>query len=271
MKVLIIGAGKQGAFCDIEGTGCEHKVISHAKAFTMHGGFDLVGFYDKNESAMKRAAEEWGTNWFATLEDAFDNGVDIVSICTPDETHYEVLKDVLQFNPQLVLCEKPIATLLQQAEEIAEKYEERGIPILVDYTRRFIPELQAFKKRVGKGEFGKFLWGSGVFNRGWTHTATHMLDFVFWVLEGNTCGDFSVQSLDGADYRVFQIDLFFEKLHWRMQSGSRVEPMFNLHAWYMVDNIYKYLTEAEPLKCTAKDAVRALKACYLLRSKSNGG
>lgn len=270
MKVLIIGAGKQGAFCDIAGTGCEHKVISHAKAFKMHDNFDLIGFYDKDITAMKKAAIEWDTGWFASLEDAFENDISIVSICTPDSTHYEVLKEVLQFHPQLVLCEKPIATDINQAEEIVAEYKDAGIPILVNYTRRFIPQFQVLKNSIRNDEFGNFLWGSGVFNRGWAHTATHMVDFVFWLLEGCNTGEFTVKEVKGADYRIFRIDLFFENLHWQIQSGGEVDPIFDLHMRYVVDNIYKHLTVGEPLRCTSEDALWALKACFILQERANG-
>jgi len=267
-KALIIGAGKQGAFCDIKGSGCEHKVISHAKAFKMHGGFDLVGFYDTNEQAMLNAAIEWETDWFSSLEEAFDAyDIDVVSICTPDETHYDILDEVYKYNPKLVLCEKPIATDLRQAVDIVARYETQGIPILVDYTRRFIPELQLFKERIEKGEFGKYLYGWGGFNRGWYHTATHMIDFIFWLLGPDT--KFEVREIENAGYRIFQIHLFFEQLYWKMMSGETVDPMFNLHTWYVVDNIYKYLKHDEPLLCTGRDALAALSVCKRIKEDAN--
>jgi len=268
-KVLIIGAGKQGAFCDIKGSGCEHKVISHAKAFKMHGGFELLGFYDTDIEVARRAAIEWETGWFNDLEEAIIAGADIISICTPDETHYDILNEVYKYNPQLVLCEKPIATNLRQAVEIVARYETGNIPILVNYTRRFIPELQLLKERIEKGEFGNFLYGWGGFNRGWYHTATHMVDFVLWLL-GDT-DNFKIREIKNAGYRIFQIHLFFKRLYWKMKSGETVDPMFNLHTWYVVNNIYNHLRRDEPLLCTGRDALRALSICEELKNGRQAG
>jgi len=268
-KVLIIGAGKQGAFCDAAGSGNEHKVISHAKAFKMHGGFELVGFYDTNIKLAREAATEWEVGWFNDIEEAVVAGANIISICTPDDTHYDILDKVCNHNPLLVLCEKPITTDVRQAVKIVAQYETRGIPILVNYTRRFIPELQLFKKRVENGEFGDFLYGWGGFNRGWCHTATHMIDFVLWVL-GDTA-KFRIQEIDNAHYRVFQIHLFFETLYWKMISGETVDPIFNLHTWYVADNIYNYLNNGEPLLCTSKDALQTLSVCEQMKEIINGG
>lgn len=268
-KTLIIGAGKQGALCDIPGSGNEYKIISHAKAFDVHTGFELVGFYDTNEQTMLNAAIEWETNWFHSLDEAWDAyDIDVVSICTPDETHYDVLEAVLKYNPKLVLCEKPIATNLTQATKIVAKYKVKKIPILVDYTRRFIPRLQLFKQRVDRGEFGKFLWGFGAFNRGWLHSMTHMVDFLLWVL--GDLDNFYVREVKSTKYRAFQVHLFFENQQWTMKTGDGpVDPIYDLHMFYVVDNIYNYLEKSAPLLCTGEDALKALSLTVDLKRRAS--
>lgn len=261
-RALIIGAGRQAALCDISGTGNEYKIISHAKAFDLHGGFKLVGFYDTNEEACKKAAEIWGCLAFNNLDEAFKAEIDIVSIVTPDKTHYEILKKVAPYQPKLVLCEKPLATTVRDGQKVVKKYKSLGIPLLVNYTRRFIPELQEFKDNVRAGEYGEYLWGWGMFNRGWLHTASHMVDFLLWF---NIPGNFQIRQLNRARYRVFQIHLFFEKLYWNMVSGDTVNPMFDKHMFHVVNNIYQHLRNGEELMCTGFDALESLETVISLK------
>jgi len=269
-RVLIIGAGKQGVFCDIPGSGNEYKIISHAKAFKVHSGFELIGFCDVNKDVMLDAAIEWETDWFHNLGEAWDAyDVDVVSICTPDETHFDLLDTVLKYNPKLVLCEKPIATDLVQATEIVAKYKIKEVPLLIDYTRRFIPRLQSFKRRVEMGEFGKYLYGFGTFNRGWLHTATHMVDFILWTL--GDLDNFYIREIKTTSYRAFQIHLFFEKLWWKMIDGEAVNPMYDFHMLHVVDNIYNHLEKGVSLLCTGEDALRALALTIDLMEEANGG
>lgn len=256
-KVMIIGAGNQGAFCDIPGSGKEHKIISHAKGFTSHHGFELVGFHDTSEQAMSEAAIEWETDWFYSLDEAWDAyDIDIVSICTPDETHYDILNAILKYNPKLVLCEKPLTTNLEQARSIVEKYNQRKIPILVNYTRRFIPQLQELRRKIRGGEFGKYLYGCGFFNRGWLHTGTHMVDFIRWLFDDS---NFDIEEIKNTDYRIYQVNLFFEHGYWREESQQNsVHQMYDFHMFYVADNIYRYLTSGEKLLCTGKEALKTL-------------
>jgi predicted dehydrogenase len=143
------------------------------------------------------------------------------------------------------------------AKEIIDLCEHYNVPILVDYTRRFIPELIDLKKRYDSGEFGKLITANYTFNRGWLHTGTHLTDFHNWFFGD---GNGKILEVEDVDYRIWSIDLFFEKFHWseRRIGGMPVPDYYDHHTRYVIDNAYGFLEGKEELKCTAEDGLRAL-------------
>ena len=259
---LIIGAGGQGAMADAPGSGNEDKIISFAHAFKEHPGFNLMGFHDTDKEKAANAAIAWKTDYWS----GYPIGADVIVIATPDEHHYEHLIKALNRKPKLVITEKPLCTNLHQAREIVELYKAKNIPLMVNYTRRFLPYYEDLKQRHDAGDYGKIVSANIVFNRGWEHTATHAIDFCEWLFNGQYNGKIMECEID---YRIWQIDLYFEKYHWREEriGDQPVWDYYDRSHWYIVDNAFQFLEGNEPLKCTAEDALHALEICYELMDK----
>jgi len=271
-NALIIGAGGQGALADAPGSGNENKIISFGHAFKEHLGFKRVLLYDKDFKKAEKAANIWGCQWIKLKQ--FDpcilrsELIDIVVITTPDSTHYEILKqlvDVKHYKLRLVICEKPICTDLQQAREIVELYKAKGIPLMVNYTRRFLPYYEDLKRRYEAGEFGELIHYEALFNRGLLHTGSHLVDFLTWFFDYDLPDGLEIIGIQ-ADYRIWQIDLFFEKYHWREEriGDMLVWDYYDKSHWYVVDNAYQFLEGKEELKCTGSDALNLLEICFEL-------
>lgn len=89
-----------------------------------------------------------------TLEDIYD--CNIISVCTPIETHWEVVK---QIEPLAILLEKPIAPSLNEADSIINHCHKNNILLVVNHQRRFINP--------------KFTFSRGILN-----TGTHAFDLI---------------------------------------------------------------------------------------------
>ena len=263
-SAIIIGTGGQGALADTKGSGNEHKTISFAKAITEHEGLELYGFIDNDFSKATKAQEIWNASYASDELSKFDlSQVDIAIVATSDDEHYEILKQIAEHPPKLVICEKPLCKDLEQAREIVELYRQREIPLLINYTRRFIPRLQELKRRYKNGEFGKIVSANIVFNRDWVHSASHAIDFCEWMFDGEYNG--KILECE-TDYRIWQIDLYFERYHWREEriGNMSVPSYFDNSMQYVVENAYNFLEGKEELKCTATHALKALEICYEL-------
>lgn len=251
---LIIGAGKKGALSDAPGTGNEEKYLSYAHALTDHPDTDLLGFIDTDFDAQIKAEDTWGVK----TSEAYNRGVDIVVISTPDNVHHISLLQALLFKPKLVICEKPLC-LQTHMYEIQEIYAAANIPILVNYTRRFIPHWQEIKAKIS--EYGDFRSGYLYYNRGRLHTASHFIDLCLWL--GIT--DFSkIQITEIAEnYQwVFDWSLFYEKDFISEKAvdikTTAVPSIYDQSIYNVIDNAIGFLNEGQPLKCTIAEAIEAI-------------
>ncbi|MGE5396040.1 MAG: Gfo/Idh/MocA family protein [Chitinophagales bacterium] len=246
-KVLIIGAGKIAALFDLPGSG---KVLTHAHAVVENERLELVGFTDVDYERAKTATQIWGGQAFASLDEALGQDVDIAVVTAPDEYHYEVLMQLVGYPLRVVLAEKPLAKSLANAMEIKRIYENNEIPVLVNYTRRFVPEFQSLKARLNQCEYGRLLAGNCYYGKGMLHNGSHLVDllrFLFgeitgWsiferindfydddpslsaVLKFDSGENLVLQAVDCRAYSLFELDLLFEKQRIRVvDSGFVIE------------------------------------------------
>ena len=243
-NALIIGCGNMGVLNDSPGSRNEHKTISFAKALKENGNFNLY-FYDIDKQKEFIAMNIWDGRLLLG-----NPIIDVVIITTPDETHCNMLLTVASlYTPKLVICEKPFCSNTVEAGSIIELYEKEGIPILIDYTRNFIPELIALKER-------KPIKALCYFNRGWLHTATHGIAF-FEMLD---IKDYKIKEMmDGERY--WSIDIQFEDdTYWHEQriGDMPVPSYYDYHTRYVIDNAVGFLEGREELKCNMYDGLKTL-------------
>lgn len=248
-NVLIIGAGKIGAFFDSP----ESKyVLTHAHAFTHHPGFKLIGFVDSDIKKAKKAAKLWKTKVFSNIDEAFDycNTIDVICNATPDEIHYDILKKILDKKIKLVFTEKPLTRKLSEAREILKISKKRKIPILVNYRRRFVPEFIKLAEEIKAGIYGDFLTGTGYYGKGIMHNGSHLVDMLRFlvgeissvkligkifdykqtdpslsaVITLKNKKKFYLEYIDSRIYTIFEIDLLFSKGRLRIiDCGDKIE------------------------------------------------
>jgi predicted dehydrogenase len=101
--------------------------------------------------------KKWEDLGIAVYEDvarvAEDPGIDLVSLCTPDDTHEEYACLLLGAGKDLVL-EKPVALSLESATRIAEAARRSGCRVAVNFEMRVNPAVQKLRELVGSGMLG---------------------------------------------------------------------------------------------------------------------
>lgn len=319
LRALIIGAGKIAAGYDAPQA---KEILTHAHGFRAVQGFTLIGFVDQDLVQAEQAAAKWGGKAYEDIRAAFADGpIDVVSVATPDETHAAVLKELAAYSPRLIFCEKPLALSWTDAQAIHELYRHLPTEIQVNYLRRFVPEFRAVKQAIAAGSYGRFLTGSGFYVKGFLHNGSHMVDLLqYWLGEANGMQDltggkanaiqnaketyiadaeksvlltfadgglFTIQSLAGNPYWVFELDLLFEQKRLRiLDSGLAMQeyvlgenPVFpGTHEMqpqpvcttgldramqYVMENIRDHLILGEPLLCPLDEALATLKTGLL--------
>ncbi len=130
---------------------------AHLPAYQSLDSVDIVGVSDFKEGAARFCARKFGVKkWFVDYHEMLKEDLDLVSICTPNSTHVQITKDVAEAGIN-VLVEKPLATSLQEADEMIDTCKRHGVQLCVMHNHRFIPVLLETKKRIDGGRIGRIV------------------------------------------------------------------------------------------------------------------
>lgn len=77
-----------------------------------------------------------------------------ISVCTPNYLHARITVAALEAGKH-VLCEKPMATSLADAEKMNEAAAKSGKILMIGHNQRFVPSHQKAKQLIESGEVGK--------------------------------------------------------------------------------------------------------------------
>ncbi len=101
------------------------------------------------DMAVNEGGYAYGTTDFQTLIE--DPDIDLIDICTPNDTHYEIYKAALEAGKHIYI-EKPLALNLDQAQEMHKLAEGTDRIIQIAFNYRFIPAVMKAKQLI-KEEF----------------------------------------------------------------------------------------------------------------------
>ena len=138
LEVAIIGAGNIAGGYDSKKILNDGGVYSHAGAYKAHGAFSLRSVYDVDEAASKKFQKEWGITQALFGEESFCQTYhDIVSICTPDATHFAYAERLIKSNCcKTLFIEKPLSNDAKKVEYIAKLARISGINVVINFQRR---------------------------------------------------------------------------------------------------------------------------------------
>jgi predicted dehydrogenase len=112
---------------------------------------DLVGIVDKNKSLAEDVAGNYNTNAYIDHKELLGK-VDAVSVVVSTPAHYSVSRDFLENDVDL-LIEKPMTVTLDEADELIQLAESRGLIIQVGHLERFNPAVVALRDVIKKPMF----------------------------------------------------------------------------------------------------------------------
>jgi predicted dehydrogenase len=182
-RAAIIGCGKIGSeFADdprVPG------IYSHAGAYSACDRTELVAICDADSARLSRCGNRW--NIAARYQNPLDmlrqEEPDIVSICTPDETHARLVSLALQASGvRAVLAEKPLALSVQEARNLTQLADSRGICLAVNYSRRFAPSFRKVREFIKAGRIGAIQKVGGYYTKGVSHNGTHWFDLARFLI-----------------------------------------------------------------------------------------
>ena len=143
MKVAIIGCGKISE-------------VRHAPEYKENPNCELVGYYDMDPKRAQALADQFVGKVFSTLDEVLSSDVDAVSVCVANVYHAETTIKALKAGKH-VLCEKPMATTLEDCEAMVAAAREAGKFLMIGQNQRLAKAHAEGKKILDSGEVGTLI------------------------------------------------------------------------------------------------------------------
>ena len=105
-------------------------------------------------AARKLGWETWETDWQRAVEDP---AIDIIDICTPNDTHAAIAIGAA-WAGKAILCEKPLGLNLAAAEAMARAVKKARVVNMVCHNYRRIPAVMLAKQMIERGDLGDRLF-----------------------------------------------------------------------------------------------------------------
>jgi predicted dehydrogenase len=160
----------------------------------------------RDGAATRAAARRYGwrhaeTDWHALIE---RDDVQLVDICTPGDTHAEIAIAALAAGKH-VLCEKPLANTLAEAEAMAAaaaRAAQNGVRAMVGFNYRRVPAIALARRLVEQGRIGALRHVRAAYLQDWLADAAVPLT---WRLQqdragSGALGDIGAHAVDLAQY-----------------------------------------------------------------------
>lgn len=171
IKVAVVGTGFIGP--------------AHIEALRRNPNIEVAALCEVNEELAKAKAAQLGIEKAMLFEDMLkDASIKAVHICTPNFLHYAQSKAVLEAGKHVV-CEKPLATKIGEAEELVQLAKKTGLVNAVHFNLRYYPMVRQMKTMRESGELGDIYSIMGSYLQDWLFLQT---DYN-WRLEPDKSGD----------------------------------------------------------------------------------
>lgn len=142
LKVGVIGCGSIA----------QHR---HLPEYQWNEQVELVAVCDIHEGRVKEIAEKYQVKAYTEYEELLeDKEIEAVSVCTPNYLHAPISIAALKAGKH-VLCEKPMATSKEEAEQMIEAAKASGKKLMIGHNQRFVKSHQKARQLIKSGEVGK--------------------------------------------------------------------------------------------------------------------
>jgi len=185
----IAGLGILGMH-DEEAIGNEKIDASHAGGYDATGEIELVAVADVDEDALATFGDAWeipADRQYVGHEAMLANeDLDVVSVCTPSYLHDEHATDAArsEANPDVVWCEKPVASQVTAAEEMVDVCENTDTELVVNHSFRFTDKVQRLRELIRDDDIlGDIRSVSTQYRMELLRNSTHLLDTLVYLLD----------------------------------------------------------------------------------------
>src|SRR6516225_1340940 len=165
MKKLNIGL----VGCGFMGRAHSNAYLSVSQFFDLKYQPVLKAVAARDPENTKRFAHKWGyqshyQDWRQLVSDP---EIDVIDIASPNDTHAEIAIAAAKAG-KMILCEKPLARNLKEAQQMVDAVKKAGVRSMVWYNYRRIPAVTLAKQIIDAGKLGRIFHYRAKFLQDWT-------------------------------------------------------------------------------------------------------
>ncbi len=139
IRFALLGAGRIG------------KTHAHAIASNPHA--KLAAVYDPFIDSAEAISMQYGSQIMEIDEIAASPDIDVVAICTPTQTHADLIEQFARAG-KVIFCEKPIDLSLDRVRQCLKTVEETNAKLMMGFNRRFDPHFKSVHASIQAGQVG---------------------------------------------------------------------------------------------------------------------
>lgn len=176
IKAAIIGSGGIGALYDFGSP--PEVILTHLRGYLNSQHIDLQYICDLDTKCLDKMKSAVSNVDITTdFRNLFDKGLDVISICTPDHTHINILSEFIDYsNVSLIFSEKPLSPSLSEIIELQARLKR--ITIQVNFSRRWLPEVKQIKEEIISHSTGDLISINIQYYNGFIHNGIHIIDLL---------------------------------------------------------------------------------------------
>lgn len=166
--------------------GCGGIATAHADGYRHAGNaeIELVSGSDINPEGEKaqHLAREHGLRIYEDHREMLKReDLDLVSVCTWPRGHCDATIAAAESGARGILCEKPMAVSLDEADRMIEACEKAGAVLAIGHAHRFSPQAVRARALIQAGEIGEIamIWGHCTLDL--MNNGTHVIDLISYL------------------------------------------------------------------------------------------
>lgn len=162
----------------------------HARAIEKVERINLTAASDIHQNQLEKVGDTWGIpseHRYSDHQDMLETEeLDVISICTPTFLHAKHTLDAasLSNTPDVIWCEKPIATCVDDAHQMIKQCDAVDIELVINHNRRFLDGAQTLRRLIneqnllGQIQTLNTLWVLELMRNG-----SHLIDMLIYLLD----------------------------------------------------------------------------------------
>ncbi len=162
----------------------------HIRGYIDTQRYEIVALADLHPAAMQEKSEKFGISpaHFTDARQMLDEvQPEVVSICTWHAGHSEWTIAAAARQPKAILCEKPMADTVGNAEQMLIACQRNGVKLAIGHQRRFLPSYTLARTMIKEGRVGTVRLIQSFAGEGLPNFSSHQMDMYRYLLNEDDC------------------------------------------------------------------------------------